>query len=174
MEKFIKKADGNILTPAFRVTFPHVFQPNEDGKYGLGMLFDDDVDFTVLERLIKETITEKWSKGRPSKLMLPILDGDDSDREEYQGKMYINGKCGKYAPGVVDQARAEITDPSEFYPGCWARAVVNCYSWTFKGKAGVSVGVRNLQKIKDGEPFLSRVKADDDFDDYEIKDTDDL
>lgn len=160
---FVKKADGSLLTPKFRVSFPYVFQPNDDGKYGCVMIFSGDVDFTPLEELIEETIAAKWPKGAPEGLMTPILDGADADREEYAGNFYINGKCGKYKPGVCDQALVEITDPEEFYPGCYARATITCYAWSFKGKNGVSVNIRNIQKLEDGEPLVSRVRPDDDF-----------
>ncbi len=162
---FIKKEDGSLLTPMFRVTFPHVFQPNEDGKYGLGMIFEKDTDFQNLNELVQETIEIKWGRKPPFKLGLPILDGDKQERTEYLGMYYINGKCGKYRPGVIGPNKEPIEDPEEFYPGCYARATITCYAWSFKGKNGVSVSVRNLQKCEEGEPLISRVRPDDDFDD---------
>lgn len=171
---FVVKKDNSLLTPVFRVTFPNIFAPNDDGKYGLGMIFEKDTDFTNLEALIAATIAEKWPKNAPRGLMLPILDGDDQEREEYVGKFYINGKAGKYKPGIVDANRDPIEDPEEFYPGCYARATITCYAWSFKGKNGVSVSVRNIQKCEEGEPFISRVRPDDDFDDLPNDDSDDL
>lgn len=162
--KFAKLEDGALRTPKFRVSFPHVIEPNEDGRYGLGMIFEKDVDFQLLDDLVEEIIKQKWGKKAPKGLMLPVLDGDESNREEYAGKFYINGKAGKYKPGLVDASKEEIRDVEEFYPGCYARAVITCYAWSFKGKNGVSVSVRNLQKLEDGEPLIGRVKADDDFD----------
>lgn len=164
---FKEKKDGSLETPMFRVTFPHVITPNEDGKYGLGMIFEKDTDFKILDALVDETIVAKWGKKPPRGLMLPVLDGDDSNRPEYEGMMYINAKSGKYKPGLCDAKRQEITNEEEFYPGCYARGVITCYAWSFKGKAGVSVSVRNIQKCQDGEPLISRVRADDDFDDLD-------
>lgn len=163
-KQFILKKDGSLLTPEFRVSFPRVFKPSEDGKYGLSMIFDSDVDFSVLEKLIDGKIKEVWPKGKPKKEFLyPILDGAESDREEYQGKFYINGKCGQYKPGLVDSNLEEIIDEAEFYPGCWARAVITVYHWVYLGKCGVSVNVRNIQKVRDDEPLISRIKAEDEF-----------
>ena len=162
---FKLKADGSILTPEFRVSFPHVFQPSKiSGKFGLTMLFGKDTDFSVLEDAVDAKIKEKYPKGAPKGLMLPILDGEESDREEQKGTFYINAKSGKYRPGVVDQNRAEITDEAEFYPGCYARATITLYTWEYLGKKGVSVNLRNVQKLRDGEPLLSRVSAADEFD----------
>ena len=175
MQKGFKiKKDGSLLTPIFRVTFPHILEPNDEGKYGLGMIFERDVDFSNLEELVDATIKEKWPKNAPRGLMLPILDGDESDRPEYEGKFYINGKAGKYKPGLVDANRQDIDDPEEFYPGCYARATVTCYAWSFKGKNGVSVSVRNIQKCEEGDPLISRVRPDDDFDDLPNDESGDL
>lgn len=173
-KQFILRPDGSMLTPEFRVSFPKIFQPDENGKFGLSMLFDDDVDFSVLEKVVEAKKKEVWPKGAPKSFMHPILDGAESDREEHQGKMYINGKCGKYRPGLVDQNKQDIVDESEFYPGCWARAVITVYNWTYLGKCGISVNVRNIQKVRDDEPLVGRVKAADEFDSVADAGTEDL
>lgn len=171
---FIVKKDNSLLTPLFRVTFPKILESNEDGQYGLGMIFEKDIDFDALDDLVEATKKIKWAKNPPKNLMLPVLDGDDSNRPEYEGVYYINGKCGKYRPGLIDADRNPIEDPEEFYPGCYARAVITCYPWSFKGKNGVSVSVRNIQKCEEGEPLISRVKADDDFDDLDADESGDI
>lgn len=164
---FTKREDGSFLTPEFRVSFPYVIEKDKNGKYGLAMIFSKEtVDFDALEESVEETINSKWGAKRPKALLLPILDGDQSDRDEYQGKKYINGKCGKFRPGLMNSAKEPIEDAEEFYPGCWARAVITLYAWDNPavGKKGVSVGVRNLMKTRDDEPLIGRVKAEDDFD----------
>jgi hypothetical protein len=167
---FKVKADGSMLTPEFRVSFPNVFQPGKlSGKYGLTMLFTKDTDFSVLEAAIKTKIKEKYPSGAPKGLLLPILDGEESDREEQKDTFYINAKSGKFRPGVVDQNRVEITDEAEFYPGCYARATITLYTWEYLGKKGVSVNLRNVQKLRDGEPLMSRVSAADEFDQVSVE-----
>jgi hypothetical protein len=161
---FKLREDGSMLTPEFRVSFPHIFQADDNGQFGLSMLFDNDVDFSVLEAAIQTLIKEKYPKGAPKGIMLPILDGNESNREEHKDKFYINGKAGKYRPGLVDQDKQDIVDESEFYPGCWARAVITLYQWAYLGKCGISVNVRNIQKLRDDAPLVSRVKAEDEFD----------
>lgn len=163
-KQFLLRPDGSMLTPEFRVSFPHVFEPNKEGKFGLAMIFDEDVDFAVLEKEVAALIKEKYPKGAPKGLMQPILDGGDSDREELLGKMYINGKCGKYRPGLVGPDKKDIVDAADFYPGCWARASITIYAWTYLGKCGISVNVRNIQKTRDGEPLIGRVSAANEFD----------
>jgi hypothetical protein len=174
---FTLRTDGSLLTPEFRVSFPKLFEPDENGKYGVAMIFDNDVDFANLETLIESKKKEKWPKGT-GKLVYsqPILDGNDSQaqREELKDKFYINGKCGKYKPGVIDQNRQPIVDESEIYPGCWARASITLYSWVHTGKCGISVNVRNIQKLRDDEPLISRVRAEDEFDNAGETATEDL
>lgn len=166
-EQFILRNDGSFLTPEFRVSFPYVFEKDKQGKYGLGMIFAKDrVDFSALEEAIEEAVTEKWPKKRPSGLMLPILDGDAGNRDEYQGAFYINGKCGKYKPGIINADRTTLENPEDFYAGCWARAVVTIYTYDniAVGKKGASIGVRSLMKVRDDEPLVGRVTAESDFD----------
>jgi hypothetical protein len=165
-KQFTLRADGSILSPEFRVSFPRVFSADENGKFGCAMIFDNDVDFSVLEKEVAAKIKEVYPKGAPKGLMTPILDGNASDagREELVDKFYINGKAGKYRPGLVDANKQEILDEAEFYPGCWARAVITLYNWSFKGKAGISANIRNIQKLRDDEPLISRKSAEDEFD----------
>lgn len=166
-EEFILRQDGSFLTPEFRVSFPHVLEKDKNDKYGLAMIFDKaTVDFENLLEAVEAKIEEKWGAKRPKQLLLPVLDGDASDRDEYQGKRYINGKCGKYRPGLIDVNKNPIEDPEEFYPGCWARATITLYAWDNPevGKKGISVNVKNIMKTRDDEPLIGRVKAEDDFD----------
>ena len=150
----------------FLTEIVNVFEPDDNGKFGLAMIFDSDVDFAVLEKAIQTKVKEVYPKGAPKSLMLPILDGNDSQggREELKDKFYINGKSGKYRPGLVDVNKADIVDESEFYPGCWARATITLYHWTYMGKQGISVNVRNIQKLRDDEPLISRPSAGNEFD----------
>ena len=52
---------------------------------------------------------------------------------------------------VVDRNVDPIIHTSEFYGGCYAICKVNAYAWEYKNKKGVSFGLGNIQKIKDGE-----------------------
>lgn len=165
IKQFVLKPDGSILTPEFRVSFPRIFEADENGKFGLCMIFDEDVDFTELERLIAAKKKEVWPKGPKGAYSEPILDGDKSQgqREELKSKFYINAKT-KFRPGLVGPDKVDIVDEAEFYPGCWARATITLYNWTYMGKCGISVNVRNVQKLRDDEPLISFAKAEDDFD----------
>ena len=174
---FTIKSDGSMLTPEFRVSFPKIFSPDDKNKFGLAMLFPKETtDISVLMSEVDRVVKEKYPKGAPDNLMRSVHDGDTKTREEQEGMWYVNAKAGKYRPGLIDQNLQPIVDEAEFYPGCWARAVVNVFSWEDPkhGTKGISVGVRNIQKIRDDEPLISRVKAEDEFGAVQEPETTDL
>jgi hypothetical protein len=51
----------------------------------------------------------------------------------------------------------------EFYAGCFARATIRAFAYDKNGNKGVSFALQNVQKLKNGEPFGSKRKAEDDF-----------
>lgn len=173
-----------IHTPVFRVAFPQMFEAkaapgSEKKKYGLTMLFTlaelakNPVEkklFDEMKKAAQYAVEEKWPdvKKRPKNLMNPFRDG--AEKTEYQGYgpgvVFVTAtrseKSGK--PGLIDARKLKIEDPTDFYGGCYAHATVNPYAWEFMGKAGVSFGLQNVQKVKEGEPFGGKSKAEDDFD----------
>ena len=66
-------------------------------------------------------------------------------------------------PGVVDQNVQPIIEAEEMYAGCYARATLTAYAFDTAGNRGVAFGLQNIQKIRDGEPFTGREKAEDEF-----------
>jgi hypothetical protein len=167
-----------LLTPVFRVSFPQVFvaramQPGQDAKYSLVMLFDiEKINASKEEKKLwadmqiaaKEVAAEKWPKGLPKGLMNPFRDGMEKEQYEGYGEdvTFITAST-KTKPGLVDQNLQKIIAPEEFYPGCFARATVNAYAWSKLGKNGVSFGLQNIQKVKDGDALGGRTRAEEDF-----------
>jgi len=167
-----------VMTPVFRVSFPQVFEAkkiNDEGKakYGLTMLFtmaeinknpDEKKKWDAMIAACKTIAAEKWPKKMPANLQNPFRKGEE--KEQYQGYgagvIFISATTTT-RPGLVDQSMSKIIAPEEFYAGCYARATVNPYAWEFMGKTGVSFGLQNIQKVRDGEPFGGRTLAEDDF-----------
>ena len=79
----------------------------------------------------------------------------------------------EYPPGIVgppkkngekpDIISEEEGNADEIYPGAYYRAKVTVYAYN-KGAQGVALGLRSLQKLKDGPRLDSRGNAQDDFD----------
>jgi hypothetical protein len=168
-----KKA--KLITPTFRVSFPAVFTPrraneqdaNAVAKYSVQMIFDKTTDLTELNNAVRAAEVEKWGADKakwPKKLTMPFRDGSEKDYDGYGPDVIFISASSKMKPGLVDENIQPIIEPSEFYGGCYARATVNAFAWEFMGKAGVSFGLRNIQKVKDGDPFGGGSKAENDFD----------
>lgn len=175
-----KKTDGQLTTPEFRVSFPNVFSArrmdetdqNSKAKFSITMLFPKATNIDVLKIAVRNAVLAKWpdEAKRPKNLRLPFRDGAEKDYEGYGVDVIFCSATSTMKPGLVgpyggpDGKVQAIIEPSEFYAGCYARATINAYAYEVKGNKGVAFGLRNIQKLRDGEPFSGRNKAENDFD----------
>lgn len=159
-------------TPLFRLSYPALFEPRayeqNEPKYSLVMLFDKKADLSELKKLAMAAIEEKWpdKAKRPRNLKTPFRDGDTEypDRDGYQNSIFVRASSdSKHKPAVVNAKREPIYDEGEVYAGCYGYAIVSCYAFNKAGNAGVAFSLHGFQKVKDGESFASRVKAEDYF-----------
>lgn len=186
-----------LITPVFRVSYPHVFKPQapkkgDKLKFSVTMLFPKDSDLMGQSpdgkpRSLKDVIRnakiaefgpkEDWPEGLES----PVIDGDKpkfADKEGYKGHWVIKATTSEdQRPSVVGPDMTPLTEPSEFYPGCYARAYVYAYVWEYMGKQGVGFILDHVQKMRDGKSFggkkpveqvFSPVAASDDDEDEEV------
>ena len=174
-----------ILTPVGRVTLPALAKPDDNGKYGLTMIFDSEADLKKLKAMVDECIKVEWgSKYKPAQLSLPFTNGnhqtadDVNVRPEYAACTLATMRT-KYAVTVLNPAKKPIPTAqleAEVYGGCYCIAQVNAYAWEYteKGKVmkrGVSLGLMNLMKVRDGERLGGgkRISAEDAFADVEVE-----
>lgn len=164
-----------VVTPKFRVSFPQVFEAksfqNQPPKFSIQMLFDKKTDLTALKKVVNLAIKEKWGDKAPKGITLPFKDGNDKELDGYEDKIVVSA-ASKFKPQVVDQKVEQIEAQDDFYAGCYARAAIAAYAWELKeGKAvlkrGVSFNLESVQKLSDGERFVKRSEASDDFDEVE-------
>lgn len=178
-DKKEKKQNIRVVTPYFRVSFPHLDKAhsgfkNQEPVFSLQMLFPKGTDLEELKRAAhKATVNKwgadktKWPKGRRS----PFKDGNEKNLENYVDMTVIEART-KLKPGIVDADCNEIVDAKEIYAGCWARATLTCYAYDTGGNKGVSFGLQNVQKYKDDKAFSGKKNAKDDFDKIEGLDDD--
>ncbi len=174
----VSKADREkcrILTPEFRVSYPHVFKPQQikptdKPKYSVTGLFSKKSDLAVIKQAIKQAKINAFGEDKkkwPEDLESPVTDGDsvkNADKEGYKGHWAIKFSCGEDTkPGVVDERNVLVSDPSKFYPGCYAHAWVFAYVWEYMGKQGVGFILDHVQKTKDGDSFGGRKPIDQAF-----------
>lgn len=169
-----EKEKQRILTPEFRVSYPHVFKPNSikgsPPKYSVTMLFKKSADLSVIKLAIKHAKIAEFGPDPdnwPEDLESPVTDGDKpkyADKEGYKGHWAIKASSNEDSkPGVVDEQVEPITEQSVFYPGCYARAQVFARVWEFGGKQGVHFILDHVQKTKDGKSFGGKKAASEVF-----------
>jgi hypothetical protein len=176
-EKVEKKNDPKYcITPEFRASFPHVFKPykNEEsgeGKFQITMLFPKSTDLKAMKTACVAAAVEKWGADKakwPKNLRLPFRDGNEkADRDGYEGMIFV-AATSKTRPNVVDGKRSPITEEDgSFYAGCFGRASLRAFAYNTKGNVGISFGLQNIQKLRDGEPFSGRKRPEEDFDEVD-------
>lgn len=171
----------DLLTPRFRVSYPNLFIPRKanaksEPKFDLTMLFGKNEDLAWYKAGIKDIMTQcfgadetKW----PKNLRKPMRDGDEKEAsvEGYKDSFFMTARCcgdptqrAYHKPTVLDQNKRVIESPDEFYAGCYARATISLYFYDTDGNKGIGCGLRDVQKLADGERFSSRASAADSFD----------
>lgn len=164
------KLDTKFLTPLARLSFPRIFKPEPNDqnvlKFSATFLFEKGADLKKAKIAVANAIKNKWGDNPPKNLKLPFRDQGDKELEGYEaGAVFISATSEK-RPGVVDQNVEAIIDESEIYAGCYVYASLNAFTYGGKGTKydpGVSFGLNNIQKVKDGEPLGGRTRPEDDF-----------
>lgn len=174
-----------LVTPAFRVSFPKVFEADSFNggppKFSVAAVWDPS-KFTPAEKkqwqaiidLCDEVSLERFKKKMgdlPANFKRAIRDGaEKADLAGYGEGMLFANLSSKMKPGVIDRNSQPILDADEFYPGCYARATVTAYSYDQGGGKGVALGLQNLQKLGEGDRLDSRTDASEDFGNEDIDD----
>jgi len=186
----------SLITPRARLSFPHLFtakvneiSDDKTPKFSCTLLFDEAAqntpEFKAMVAAIKPAALDKFGaeKLKTLKLRHPIRDGSEKEGQAgYEGCKFIS-VSSKQRPQLVyaykDPATGklkQIEDEMDLYAGCYVKASLTIYAYDKAGNRGVNFGLRNIQKLADGEPLGGRSRADDDFDAVEgaADDTDDM
>jgi hypothetical protein len=172
-----------IITPEFRVSYPHVFKPHgftaaDKKKYSITMLFRKDLELIGQSpdgkpRSLKDVMTqakiakfgpkEEW----PDDIRTAVVNGDDpkfADKDGYKGCWVIKASSFEdNKPSVVDHEMNILTNEHDLYPGCFARAYIQAYCWDNVGGRGLSFSLEHVQKIRDGKSFGGKKAVQDVF-----------
>lgn len=184
-----KTDDKKVVTGEVRLSYVHLFEPysndpDKDKSYSCVILIPKkDKDTLRKIRAAQQAALEdgksKFGGKVPKAFKDTLHDGDeDADLEtnpEFAGHYYMNISARlAYPPQIVDRRRQPILDSTEVYSGCYARVSMVAFAFNTSGNKGVSFGLRNVQKLRDGEPLAGRSNPDDDFDELDDEDDDDL
>lgn len=173
-----------------RFSYAHVWEPKEhdngDKSYSVAILIPkvgkyakQNIDkikeiIAYLEAKVKAVPANKGKLPRDFKVILRDGDEEREDDPVYAGHYFINASS-KNPPEIVSTQRDEngkpkrITDQEEFYSGCYGHVSVNFFSYDKKGH-GISAGLNNIMKTRDGEKLSGKSSAASDFADIDLDD----
>ena len=173
-------SDTAIRLGPVRFSYVNVFQPrrNEDGtpgKYSLCVILpkSDKEAYKMFEQAYQNACqlgkSSKWNGRVPSKVTLPLHDGDDErpDDEAFKDCWFFNCSSAR-KPGIrVRDAGmiVEALDEDDMYSGCYGAVTVNLFPYSNSGNVGVGVGLNNCIKTEDGERLSGGRSAEADFGD---------
>lgn len=170
-----------ITTGECRFSYAHVWEPwaNEEGdkpKYSVSLLIPkkDKASVakikTAIDAAIEDGKTKKWGNKVPRDMWIPLRDGDletDEKGLEYIGHYFISAKSNTQ-PGILDEDKEEILVKTQFYSGCYGKAILEFYPFDAKGNKGIGVGLVALQKTRDGESLGGGGFSADEFDEDDL------
>lgn len=160
--------------PASRLSFPSlfsmaVFGGESTGKYEATFILDKEEHADVIkkmqaeiQRLMKDELKSKVSGDK-----IALKDGDELDRDEYQGKMTIKASTKK-RPLVINRDKSPLTeDDNVVYAGCYVNAIISLWAQNNSYGKRINAQLDGVQFVRDGEPFGSGGIDSDEFDDFD-------
>ena len=183
MANYNKKiSETSIRIGEVRFGYVNVFAPRKnedgtDGKYSVQILIPkDNTDaIALIEKAVEAAktagVSAKWNGKMPpaSKLKTPLRDGDEEfpDDDNYAGMYFMNASTpADHKPGVrvlENGMLSEALDSDDFYSGCYGAATVGFFAYNNSGNMGISAGLNNVIKTRDGERLSGGRSADADF-----------
>lgn len=169
---------NTIVTGEVRFSYVNIFEPRVSSfggepKYSLVILIpkSDIATKQAIDKAIQETVNEAAQKvfnGAVMGLHLPVHDGDGIMQnkgtpypDECKGHWVLNCSS-KLKPEVVDENLQPVMSQSQVYSGCYGRVSLRFFAYN-QGRRGVSAGLGNVQKLRDGEPLGGGTTAAEDF-----------
>lgn len=179
-----KKPSKALRSPLCRLAFVQLVSPNEDGKYKVVCIFDAEAQETPAYKALRKAASDaakaKWGDKLPAKMKTPFKDAEDfvnDSGERYagfeDGAICINA-TSKQKPKVVDRLVDPIVEPGDIYSGMFAYVSLNAFAYEVEGSKGVSFGLNNVQKVRDGERLGGGpTDPEDDFDQLDEAESED-
>jgi len=156
-----------------RLSYANLFEARENKsgelRYSVSLLIPkdhpqvDDLN-AAIDAEGENKFGKKWASMR--KKNDPLHDADEDGKADddpvYEGMLYIN-TSSKRKPQVVDRQVQPILDDSEIWSGCYANVSITVFPFDVPENKGVSFGLNNVQKVKEGERLGGVPNADEEF-----------
>jgi len=177
-----------LVTPEGMLTWAWLFKPRE-GKKGRGPKYMTDIVFSPAALQTPEWAAMKQAAAAAAAekfgdRLQGLITAEKFISPFWKNERKIDAATGKlpkgYEPGgmyitIKSQQRpgfrvtapggglVPLTDENDIYPGCIVRASVDVWAYDDESK-GVSFGLWNILKVRDGDPLVEgRGNPDDDF-----------
>ena len=143
-------------TPIGRVAYCSLFEARTFmGRtgYELTLIFPPDTDLSGLKKACEVAAKEKFGdKGKRAKMPYgPASEKIDIDGLDLSGWTRVVMRSPR-RPVVLSRRLEELTESSgEIYRGVWVRASCDAFGYDVDGVKGVSLGLGNVQKVRDDE-----------------------
>ena len=161
-------------------------------KFSITMLFPKDGSplipslskdngIMAIRKLLTEAIKAKYGedkakwpapfKGMDVKTVIsmngkdgwPVRDGDMVEWDGFEGNLFVRAST-QFPIGVVDRKLQPVMNSSDVFGGLICRAEINAYCYDTNGNKGVTLGVNNLQILKDDGVVLGgKSRPEDSF-----------
>lgn len=170
-----------VITPVARLSFPNLFHArsynNQDPKFSCTLVFDEeaqkDPKFKAIKAAAAAAVRDKWGDNPPKNMKSPFRKGEEKEGMDGfpDGSIFI-GCSSKQKPGVVNRKKDPI-DEDEIKAGDYVIASIRAFAYDNSGNRGVSFGLDNVLKYKEGDPLGGgRQRAEKDFEDLSFEDDD--
>ena len=193
----VKPKSTRVILRNVRGSYLNLFTPraqeeNQTPKYSAAWLFDKEAldpksetpaakSFRELVAAVKSVIKEAWGDKVPDNVKSPIHKGTERANDDgtypsgYSADMVYINTSSKEKPGVIDQAKQDITDPALAPSGYYYNVSVTVFAFGVSAEArkrtggnrGVAFGLGNVQLVRAGERFDGRRAAKDEFDEID-------
>ena len=143
-----KGPDGKLTKPAFSASFILDIVKNAE-------------DIKAVQAAIEKIKQSKWPGKKLILKQCCLHSGDEKpDTDGYgSGIMYVSARNEK-RPGVVDRDLTPLTaEDGKPYAGCYVYGTIRLWAQDNDWGKGVNASLRNVQFVRDGEPFGEKQAA---------------
>jgi len=141
----------NVVAAYAWLAKPDEGQEFSDGKYKVTLVMekgDPEIEkfIETLSTVSKDIATAEFKK-LPSNLRMPFKDGDETEKEDFQGKWLITAKT-KFQPGFVDAGKKQLAVEDCPSSGDLIKASFQLKAYNTGGNKGVTSQLRNVMLIE--------------------------
>jgi hypothetical protein len=175
-------ADYKFNTRKVRISYPHLFQKDQNDKYSMVALIPKEDTATyqkimdACKAIYKENKDSTFKGLQFDEIQIPIHDGDGRKPKggaygaECKGMWVMSAKTTS-KPVIVDAYNTPVTSQEEIYPGVWGRINVGFGAYNNAGNRGITCYLNGVKTYNTGERIGNAFNAaefEDDYDDSEM------